>query len=619
MRRFARFGFVFLAVGVAAFAAQEPAIRGTKSPGPIKNDEFNDRPEAPYKKGGELTQAMSVNFKSLDSWQDTGVTTQEVVHMYIEEALVSHDDETWENNPRLAERWDVEDNLDLKDGTTVRGLVTETADGYDVKDLQGKPVASHKKDAVKSARFKTSFTFHLRKGVTFHDGQPFTAKDVEWTLALVRNPKNGMPNIQGYFDKISECTVIDDFTIRISYAEQYWMALNVCGGYLYIRPHKAWDPEGLLLKDPDSFFKTFNQHPLMLKPIGTGPYQFESMKKDVEVVLKRNESWWGSKHMKPPSNRQGPDKLRFRIMKEVVAQLAAIKNNEVDYVYQVPPEQFDEFFTNADNRSKFAKVEIVYTSFHYIGFNLRKELWKDKNLRMAISYAHADMEKFIKENLKGRGERVWSPNYRYADFHNNAIKPLAYDPKKAEEMLAEAGWFDSDGDGILDKDGKKLQFEVLVREMANTMPVMQHMLIMQANLKKLGIDLTIRKMEWAALLETVDKGNFDVIRLGWGLSSPPNTQDNFQIWHSSQAGDQGSNHIAYANKDVDRLLEGIRRELDYPKRKEMQLKLQELIFNDHAYIFLWMPAELRIYNKKWRGVRFSVPRPSHNLSEWYQE
>jgi peptide/nickel transport system substrate-binding protein len=620
MRRAAQFASLLLISGVAfAAVVQESGIKGTKSPGPIKTDQFNDRPAVAYKKGGELTQAMHVNFKSLDAWQDSSATTSEVVTMYVEEGLTTMDVETWDNVPRLAERWDIEDNLDLKDGKSVRGLVKETADGYEVTDLAGKPASTHKKDEVKGVRYKTSFTFHLRKGVTFHNGQPFTAKDVEWTLALVRSPKNGMPNIQGYFEKVSECTVIDDYTVRISYGEQYWMALTVCGGYLYIRPHKAWDPEGLLLKDPDSFFKTFNQHPLMLAPIGTGPYQFESMKKDVEVVLKRNENWWGAKGLKEPERRQGPDKLRFRIMKEVVAQIAAIKNDEVDYIYQIPPEQFDEFFTDEDNKRNFAKVEIVYTSFHYIGFNLRKEIWKDKALRMAISYAHADMEKFIKENLKGRGERVWSPNYRYADFHNNSIKPLPYDPKKAEEMLADAGWYDSDGDGILDKDGKKLKFEILSREMANTMPVMQHLLTMQSNLKKLGIDMSIRKMEWASLLAAVEKGDFDVIRLGWALSSPPNTQDNYQIWHSSQAGASGSNHIAYANKEVDGLLDGIRREIDYAKRKGMQLKLQELIFNDHAYVFLWMPAELRIYNKKWRGVRFSVPRPSHNLAEWYKE
>jgi peptide/nickel transport system substrate-binding protein len=594
-------------------------IKGTKRPGPITMDQFNDRPKVAPKRGGDLVQAMHVNFKSLDSWQDTGATTQEVVHMYVQEALVSSDEETWEVAPRLAHRWDIEDNLDLNDGKSVRGIVKESADGYDVSDLQGKAVSSHKKADVKGVRYKTSFTFHLRKDVVFHNGQPFTAKDVEWSLNLVRNPKNGMPNIQSYFNEVNECAVIDDYTVRISYSKQYWMALMVCGGYLYVRPHKAWDPEGLLMKDPDSYFKTFTSHPLMLAPIGTGPYQFESMKKDVEVVLSRNEKYWGATGRTAPSNGQWPDRLRFRIIKDPVAQIAALKNNEVDYIYQVPPEQFDEFFKDEDNRKKFAKVEIVYTVFHYIGFNMRKELWKDRNLRMAISYAHADMEKFNRENMLGRAERVWSPNYRYADFHNNDIKPLPYDPKKAEDMLAESGWYDSDGDGILDKDGKKLEFEILTREVPNTVPIMQHLLIMEANLKKLGIKMTIRKMEWAGLLDASDKGNFDVIRLGWALSSPPSQQDNYQIWHSSQTGDQGSNHIAYANKEVDSLLENIRTELSPEKRKQMQLRLQEVIFNDHAYIFLWMPSELRIYNKKWRGVRFYVPRPAHNLNEWYQE
>jgi peptide/nickel transport system substrate-binding protein len=305
-----------------------------------------------------------------------------------------------------------------------------------------------------------------------------------------------------------------------------------------------------------------------------------------------------------------------------VAQLAALKAGEIDYVPSIPPEQFDDYFgvddkPNKDIRERFAKVEIVYPTFGYVGFNMRKDIWKDKKVRWAISHAHCDVDKFLKDVLKGRAERVASPNYKYAPFYNNDIKPVPYDPKKAEELLADAGWFDSDGDGILDKDGKKFEFELLTREMPPTMPAMQHCLLMQQNLKKLGIKMEIRKLEWTAFLDKVDRGDFDVCRLGWALSSPPNTQDNYQIWHSSQIGESGSNHIAYANKEVDQLLTDIRKELDPEKRKKMQIRFQEIIHEDQPYIFLWMPADFRAYNKKWQGVRFSVPRPCHSLPEWY--
>ncbi len=619
MLRFRAFLPVLMLLAAGWVTAQESGIKGSKRPGKntVKIDEFNDRPKVELKRGGELTQAVQVGFRSLDAEQDSSALTSEVVHSYIQEALINSDNETWEDIPYLAESWDIEDNLLLTDGKRVRGLVSETADGYEVKDLKGAAVGSYKKADGKELLRQTSFTFHLRKGVKFHDGQDFTAKDVEWSLALLKSPKNGMPNIQGYFDKVTECTVIDDYTVRISYGEQYWMALTVCGGYLYIRPHKAWDPDNLLFKDPDAFFKTFNQHPLMMKPIGTGSYKFSSFQKDVEVVVERNESWWGAKGLPAPANGQGPDKIRFKIIKDIQAQLKALEKGEVDYVTAIPPEQFDSYFDNEAHRRDFAKVECVYPSFGYIGFNLRRDLWKDPKVRLAMAYGSADNPKFIKDVLKGRAELVCSPNYLYAPFYNEDLKPIPFDPKKAEELLAEAGWWDSDGDGILDKEGKKFEFEMLIREMPPTMPAMQHLLLMQSNLKKLGIKMDVRKMEMSVYLDRMEKGEFDVARAGWALSSPPNHQDNFQIWHSTMIGESGSNHIAYANKEVDEILVQVRRELDPEKRRQLQLRFQKIIFDQQPYNFLWMPAELRAYSKKWRNVRFFVPRPCHSLNEWY--
>jgi peptide/nickel transport system substrate-binding protein len=608
-----RAGLIVLLLAALAAIPQE-GLRGAKRPGPVKPDEFNDRPKTEPKKGGDIVEAVTVGFRSLDPYQDTSSTTSESIHGYVEESLVDGDVESWEDTPKLAERWDIEDVVETKDGKLHRGIVTEADGKVVVKPLKGDAAATLSKEDVKDVRRGTAFTFYLRKGVKFHNGDPFTAKDVEFCWKLYRNPKNGMPHIQSYFNNVTECTILDDYTVRMTYSEQYWMALTVVGGYLYIRPHKAWDPEGLIDKDPDAYFKKFQEHPLMMKPIGTGPYMVDSYKKDFEVVLKRNDNYWDPNSKKNP---QYPDRIRFRIIKDIVAQLKALENGEVDYVTTIPPEQFDDFFAKPEHRKNFADVTMVYTSYRYVGFNLRRDLWKDKKVRWALAYGSVDQDKFIRDILKGRAERVTGDYYKYSDSYNTGLKPVPYDPKKAEELLGEAGWFDSDGDGILDKDGKKFEFEMLTRDVPPTMPLMQYLLQMQANLKKLGIKMEIRKLEWTAFLDKIEKGDFQACLLGWAMSSPPSHQDCYQIWHSSQIGENGSNHVAFTNKEVDDLLVKVRRELDAKKRHEMEFRIQQILFEEQPYNWMYMAAEHRAYNKKWRGVRFWVPRPGHSVNEWY--
>ena len=590
------------------------AIKGAKAPGPVKEDLFNDRSKVDPRRGGELTQVVRSGFRSLDPDQDNSATTSEIVHMYIQEGLVDSDVETWDSIPKLAERWDIEDNVELKDGSIIRGKIAEAEGGYEITDLKGKLVRKVVKDQIKDIRKGTSFTFHLRKDVRFHNGQPFTARDVEFTYKLLSNPKNGMPSIQGYFAKITECKVIDDYTVRMTYSEQYFMALTVCGGYMYVRPHKAWDPDGLIDKDPDAFFKKFHVNPLMMKPIGTGPYEHDSYKKDFEVVIKRFDGYWDK-----GNTPQNPDRIRFRIIKDTVAQLQALKNGEVDYVTRIPPHLWEALFKDPRYKDKFAPVEIVYPSYSYIGFNLRKHKWKDRNVRRAMAHASVDINKFIREVLRGRAEQVLGPFYRYSPDNNESLKPLAYDPEKAEELFAEAGWFDSDSDGIIDNGGEKMKFEMLTYQLKPEDPGMQLLLQMQANLKKIGIDMKLTMLDWTVFLERIEQGDFDVCRLGWALSSPPNQQDPHQIWHSSSIGKAGSNHVSYANPKVDTLIGQMRRELDPRERGEISKRLQKILFDDQPYNWLYMTAELRAYNKKWRGVRFWVPRPCHSVNEWYLE
>jgi len=195
-----------------------------------------------------------------------------------------------------------------------------------------------------------------------------------------------------------------------------------------------------------------------------------------------------------------------------------------------------------------------------------------------------------------------------------SVQPLPHDPRAAEQLLREAGWIDRDGDGILDKDGRKFEFEYLIhtaREYHRTIAN-----VIQASLRQAGIKMNIRPLEQVVLGETVHDQNFDAVRYGWtGLLDP----DPYQIWHSSQS-QGGSNIVSYANPRVDELIERGREEFDAPRRWALFREIYRIIHEEQPYTFMFYFDNLVLYHQRFRGVRFYPLDPGtvhYDLSEWY--
>ena len=192
--------------------------------------------------------------------------------------------------------------------------------------------------------------------------------------------------------------------------------------------------------------------------------------------------------------------------------------------------------------------------------------------------------------------------------------PLAYDPETARELLTDAGWIDSDNDGILDKKGEK--FQVILR-LPKGKPMAEQMCeILQKNFKSVGIDLQIQTMEWASFIEKLRAKECDAVTLSWAM---PVESDPFQIWHSSEAAREkrGSNTISFKSTQADELIEMLRVTLDENKRKRIHQSFHRLIDSEQPYTFLWIPKEFGAYHKRFRNVKWYRLRPGFDLSEWY--
>jgi peptide/nickel transport system substrate-binding protein len=276
------------------------------------------------------------------------------------------------------------------------------------------------------------------------------------------------------------------------------------------------------------------------------------------------------------------------------------------------PLQFQRQTDTAEFRDRFAKYKYLTNSYSYLGYNLKRPLFRDVRVRRAISHA-INKQEIVDAVLLGLGSPAAVPYKPGTYWFNDRVKGPEYDPEKAKRLLAEAGWTDSDGDGVLDRQGERFQFEIITnkgneqREKAAT--------VIQRRLDEIGIKVTIKVIEWAAFINNfIDKRNFDAVILGWSLSPDP---DQYDIWHSSKTRPKEFNFVSYANAEVDEVLEKGRRTFDRAERKKHYDRLQEVLDQEQPYTFLYVADALPIVHKRFHGIEPAPAGISYNFNEWY--
>jgi peptide/nickel transport system substrate-binding protein len=245
------------------------------------------------------------------------------------------------------------------------------------------------------------------------------------------------------------------------------------------------------------------------------------------------------------------------------------------------------------NRVPFLKTysqpSLGYT---YIGYNLKNDLFRDRRIRLAITHA-INREEIVQYVLYGLGTVASGPFPNHLWYSNPNVKPFSFDPPKARALLAEAGWKDTDGDGILDKEGKPFRFKLITNSGNDTRKDVG--VLVQRQLREVGIDVNFELYEWSVFLKNfINAKHFDACILGWGLSVDP---DAYEIWHSSQI-EKGFNFVSYQNPELDRLWEDGRREYDLEKRKQIYWRIHQLIAEDQPYTFLYVPLGISALQKK---------------------
>jgi peptide/nickel transport system substrate-binding protein len=288
-----------------------------------------------------------------------------------------------------------------------------------------------------------------------------------------------------------------------------------------------------------------------------------------------------------------------------------LKAGTIDLM-SLTPVQYSRQTGNKRFTSRFNKYRYPSSGYLYMGYNLRHPLFGDKRVRQAMTAA-INKEELIQGVLFGMGQKSHGPIVPGRWAYNPNVKDIAYDPKHAVKLLAEAGWIEKNSEGILLKDGKPFKFTILTNQ-GNQQRLMSAQIIQQ-RLRQVGVDVKIRIVEWATFLkEFIDKGNFEVVMLAWNISQDP---DMYDIWHSSKNKPGELNFIGYKNEEVDRLLIEGRNTFDIEKRKRAYFRIQEILADEQPYTFLYVPDALPVVSSRIRGVEPAPAGIGHNQIKWY--
>jgi len=431
----------------------------------------------------------------------------------------------------------------------------------------------------------------LRDGLRFGDGEPLTAEDVRWTFdEYIFNPSMETERVRATLDQIEDVKVIDPLTVEfvfnkaLSFNLTYTLGNYVLPKHFYskLQPAQINSATGLLA--------------------GSGPYKLERL--DVEnqwtpgqdLVLVRNENYWGPR---PPLER-----LRFKVVADSTSRLAAYQSDEGDMITPTSPQFVKKTKEPGwDEKNHSLRWVNMRSGYSFIVWNQGKNSGRqtpfgDKRVRQAMTLC-LDRERMIKDIWEGVGQVSQGPVNQESPVFASEIKPWPFDPERGKALLAEAGWKDRDGDGILENEkGDKFTFEYTYATGGEISEKLAR--FVKDSYAKAGIEVSTRPVDWSRYQDLLKTRDFDAITMGWSANSPES--DPRQIFHSDSVKEGGDNFIQWKSAKVDDLIEQGRRTMDEATRMLVWQQFEAAIAEEQPYTFVRVAPWLRFVSREFGNV-----------------
>jgi len=430
--------------------------------------------------------------------------------------------------------------------------------------------------------------FHLRRDARWSDGTPVTSADLVFSWQVQTSDELGWA-WGDITDAVADIEAVDDHTVRYRFTHRYpYQLMDVNDGPIV--PAHAWS--GI----PLGSWEEVDWRDLV---VSAGPYRPGAHTPQQEIVLERNPDFFDS-------GRPKIDSMVFRVVPSSGQLLTQLLSGAVDLVNGITP-------ADATRVQETPEVDLTVfadRSYTHVCWNLKRSVFADVRVRRALALA-VDRNALIEVVYDGYALPSAGPVLSSMWAFNRGLEPMPFNLEEARRLLAEAGWLDSDGDGVLDRDGTNLAFELLAPSESETRQDVA--LMIERDLARIGVTVKPRFVEWGSFQAAMAGGTFDALVNRW---VEPTQVDLWGIWHSAPPDEPSFNFGGYHNPEVDRLLEQVEEAPDFATQKPLLDEIQTLIVADQPYLFLVENTRLVGHNSRIEGADINAASIFFNIGDW---
>lgn len=475
----------------------------------------------------------------------------------------------------------------------------------------------------------TAYNFEIFEEAKWDNGEPVTGHDFVFTMKAIFNPKVRSQRMRAFLDFIQDIQVDPENSkkFKVITNQRYILSEEAIAGVTPVMPAYHYDPNGLLADIPftdftddekiadlaendpriQEFADNFSGAKYGREPgqvLGSGPYKLTEWQSGQQIVIERKTDWWGDALSEDyPGLVAYPDAMIFKPMENMATALAELKSGALDVMNNIGPKDFGElketdFVTEQYNL--FTPISLVY---YFTYLNGQREKLSDKRVRRAIAHG-INVDQILENVYYGYGERLAGPVLPSSEYYNDELALLEHDPSAARALLEEAGWEDSNNNGIYDKEinGELQEMNLSYLTTAGSEISRNIGLVIQQNLRQIGVELELDAQEGNVKMGNLRSGNYDICGGGWALS--PTLWDPKQIWHTESQG--SSNRVGFGTAETDAMIEEIRTTLDRERRNELYKEFQEIIYEEQPYVFFFAPTARLAIHKRFEAETTSI-------------